>query len=159
MSSEHFSVDGTLIEAWASMKSFRPKDGSGAPPGPGRNGERDAGEAMIAGLDRAARSTLGGDKNYDTRGFVAECRRMCVTPHVAAKAKHSAIDRRTMRHAAYAASQQKRKLIEECFDWMKTIGRMRKTQHKGTERVGWTFVLAGAVYNLGRIRNLIEVPS
>jgi hypothetical protein len=40
LSSEHFSVDGTLIEAWASMKSFRPKDGSGSPPGPGRNGER-----------------------------------------------------------------------------------------------------------------------
>src|SRR3954467_8798488 len=41
LSSGHFSVDGTLIEAWASMKSFRPKDGSGEPPGPGRNGERD----------------------------------------------------------------------------------------------------------------------
>jgi transposase len=41
MSSEHFSVDGTLIEAWASLKSFRPKDGSGSPPGPGRNSERD----------------------------------------------------------------------------------------------------------------------
>jgi len=41
LSDEHFSVDGTLIEAWASMKSFRPKDGSGSPPGPGRNGERD----------------------------------------------------------------------------------------------------------------------
>ena len=41
LSDEHFSVDGTLIEAWASMKSFRPKDGSGEPPGPGRNGERD----------------------------------------------------------------------------------------------------------------------
>ena len=41
LSSEHFSVDGTLIEAWASMKSFRPKDGSGEPPAPGRNGERD----------------------------------------------------------------------------------------------------------------------
>lgn len=40
LSSEHFSVDGTLIEAWASMKSFRPKDGSGEPPSPGRNGER-----------------------------------------------------------------------------------------------------------------------
>lgn len=40
LSSEHFSVDGTLIEAWASMKSFRPKDGSGEPPGPGRNSER-----------------------------------------------------------------------------------------------------------------------
>ena len=41
LSDEHFSVDGTLIEAWASMKSFRPKDGGGTPPGPGRNGERD----------------------------------------------------------------------------------------------------------------------
>ena len=40
LSSEHFSVDGTLIEAWASMKSFRPKDNSGEPPGRGRNGER-----------------------------------------------------------------------------------------------------------------------
>jgi transposase len=40
LSNEHFSVDGTLIDAWASMKSFRPKDGSGEPPSPGRNGER-----------------------------------------------------------------------------------------------------------------------
>src|SRR5215207_6997505 len=40
LSDEHFSVDGTLIDDWASMKSFRPKDGSGSPPGPGRNGER-----------------------------------------------------------------------------------------------------------------------
>ena len=41
LSSEHFSVDGTLLEAWASPKSFQPNDGSGEPPGPGRNGERD----------------------------------------------------------------------------------------------------------------------
>jgi transposase len=41
LSKDHFSVDGTLIEAWASLKSFRPRDGSGEPPGPGRNGERD----------------------------------------------------------------------------------------------------------------------
>src|ERR1700751_948056 len=41
LSSEHFSVDGTLLEAWGSLKSFRAKDGSGDPPGPGRNGERD----------------------------------------------------------------------------------------------------------------------
>lgn len=40
LSSDHFSVDGTLLEAWASMKSFVPKDGSGDPPSPGRNGER-----------------------------------------------------------------------------------------------------------------------
>jgi transposase len=41
LSNDHFSVDGTLIDAYASMKSFRPKDGGGEPPGPGRNGERD----------------------------------------------------------------------------------------------------------------------
>jgi transposase len=41
LSDEHFSVDGTLIQGWASMKSFRPKDGSGEPPAPGKNGERD----------------------------------------------------------------------------------------------------------------------
>ena len=41
LSTEHFSVDGTLLEAWASMKSFRPKDGSGSPPDAGRNGEQD----------------------------------------------------------------------------------------------------------------------
>jgi hypothetical protein len=40
LSSDHFSVDGTMIDAWASIKSFRPKDGSGEPPGPGRNSER-----------------------------------------------------------------------------------------------------------------------
>jgi len=41
LSDDHFSVDGTLIQAWASMQSFRPKDGSGEPPAPGRNGGRD----------------------------------------------------------------------------------------------------------------------
>ncbi len=41
LSSEHFSVDGTLLQAWASLKSFRRKDGEDEPPGPGRNGERD----------------------------------------------------------------------------------------------------------------------
>lgn len=41
LSDEHFSVDGTLVEAWASLKSFRAKDGSDEPPAPGRNGERD----------------------------------------------------------------------------------------------------------------------
>src|SRR3954468_5276119 len=46
LSSEHFSVDGTLIDAWASMKSFRPRDGSGEPPSPGRNGELPQREAL-----------------------------------------------------------------------------------------------------------------
>jgi transposase len=41
LSREHFSVDGTLIEAWASLKSFRPKDDTDGPPGGSRNGSRD----------------------------------------------------------------------------------------------------------------------
>jgi hypothetical protein len=42
LSDDHFSVDGTLVEAWASLKSFRAKNGSDEPPDPGRNGERDS---------------------------------------------------------------------------------------------------------------------
>ena len=53
LSDDHFSVDGTLIEAWASMKSFRPKDGSGEPPADGRNGKRD-----FHGRSAATRRTL-----------------------------------------------------------------------------------------------------
>ena len=59
--------------------------------------------------------TLGADKGYDECGFVRKLRQMCVTPHVAAKSKHSAIDARTTRHAGYATSQRKRKLVEEPF--------------------------------------------
>jgi hypothetical protein len=85
------------------------------------------------------RLTLGADKNYDTRGFVAECRRLCVTPHVAAKVKHSAIDRRTMRHAAYAASQQKRKLIERSAARRPSLA---KVKVRGLARVRHCFTLA-----------------
>jgi transposase len=61
LSDDHFSVDGTLIEAWASLKSFRPKDGGGEPPAPGRNGERDfhgekrSNETHASTTDRDAR--------------------------------------------------------------------------------------------------------
>jgi transposase len=223
LSSEHFSVDGTLIEAWASMKSFRPKDGSGAPPGPGRNGERDfhgerrsnethasttdpdarlarksngqaaklcygghvvmenrhglavaamtthatgtaerdAGAAMMAGLDRAGRSTLGADKNYDTQGFVAAMRRLGVTPHVAqhTKGRRSAIDGRTTRHPGYAVSQRIRKRIEEVFGWGKEIGGMRRTLLRGIDRVGWSFTLRVAAYNLVRLPKLLAAAA
>ena len=54
LSDDHFSVDGTLIEAWASMKSFRPKDGSGEPPAAGRNGERDFACAAARRISRLA---------------------------------------------------------------------------------------------------------
>jgi IS5 family transposase len=219
LSAEHFSVDGTLIEAWASIKSFRPKDGGGEPPAPGRNGERDfhgekrsnethasttdpdarlfrkaAGQAsklchmghvlmenrnglvvdattttatgtaereaaiaMVGDLPDGERITLGGDKAYDTRDFVAEMRRLGVTPHVSqnTKGRRSAIDGRTTRHAGHAISVRIRKRIEEVFGWMKTVGGLRKTRHRGTARVGWIFTFVATAYNLVRIPKLL----
>jgi transposase len=218
LSTEHFSVDGTLIEAWASLKSFRPKDGSGEPPAPGSNGERDfhgekrsnqthasttdpdarllrksagqeaklcfMGHALmenrnglvveacltradghaerVAALamiepraDRPGRITLGADKGYDAEDFVNELRSMNVVPHVAAKIRGSAIDRRTTRHAGYAASLRVRKRIEEAFGWAKSAAGFARTRHRGLPRVGWQFTLAMAAYNLVRLPKLL----
>jgi transposase len=219
LSNDHFSVDGTLVEAWASLKSFRAKDGSDEPPSPGRNGERDfhgekrandthgsttdpdaklyrkssntaaklcfighalaenrhglivqadattassraEREAAIAMIERHSpgserRLTVAADKGYDTKGFVAECRRMCVTPHVAAKVRHSAIDGRTTRHASYAVSQRKRKLIEEAFGWAKTVAGLAKVKVRGLDRVRHQFTFAMAAYNLIRMPKLL----
>jgi IS5 family transposase len=100
--------------------------------------------------------TVGADKGYDTKDFVAEARNMSVTPHVAQnnKGRKSAIDGRTTRHPGYLISQQKRKRVEEIFGWMKTVGGMRKLRHRGLQLVGWMFTLAAAAYNIVRIRNL-----
>lgn len=222
LSAEHFTVDGTLIEAWASLKSVRPKDeapGDRPPPDdPGnptvdfhgerrcnathqsttdpeallakkgtgyeaklsyrghvlvenRHGlvveaeltaatgtaERDAAAAMATTIATSRRATLGADKGYDTHAFVAACRRLAITPHVAQNTKHrrSAIDARTTRHAGYALSQRFRKRVEEVFGWMKTIGLMRKTRHRGRDRVAWQFLFTAAVYDLMRMRRLI----
>ena len=220
-SDEHFTVDGTLVEAWASLKSFQPKDQKGAPPpdDPGnptvnfhgekrsnqthvsttdpdarlarkgsgkeaklsynsnllvenRNGlivdtetweatgtaERDAALAMLEKIPGTEPVTVGADKAYDTKDFVAECRHLHVTPHVAQNDKRpggSGIDARTTRHAGYGVSQQKRKRIEECFGWLKTIALMRKVRHRGIFKVGWVFTFAAAAYNLVRMRNLL----
>ena len=218
LSTEHFSVDGTLIEAWASIKSFRPKDGTGDPPSRGRNGERDFhGEApsnathqsatdpdarlyrkgagreaklcfmghalmenrhglvvdgcltqatghaeRVAALhmiepraDRGTRITLGADKAYDTEDFVNELRTMNVAPHIAAKARGSAIDGRATRRKGYKASQVIRKRIEEVFGWTKSAAGLRKTRHKGLDRVGWQFTFTLAAYNLIRLPKLL----
>lgn len=251
LSDEHFSVDGTLIEAWASMKSLQPKpeppapksEGGDPPPPPTppepetkptapnstetksedqpmkeRNAEVDfhgqkrsnathastsdpdarlyrkgkgkeaklchMGHALMenrSGLivetettladghaeRRAALAminrccpgekqiTLGADKGYDTADFVADLRAMCVTPHVAAKVKGSAIDGRTTRHAGYAVSQRIRKRIEEAFGWGKTVGTAAKTMLRGTARVGFQFTLNMAAYNLARLPKLL----
>ena len=80
---------------------------------------------------------------------------MCVTPHIAAKKKGSAIDGRTTRHPGYAVSQKKRKQIEEPFGWGKTIGPIRKTMLRGLNRVRAQFTLTMAAYNLAKLPNLL----
>jgi transposase len=222
ISDEHFTVDGTLLEAWASVKSFKkvgdvdpPPDDPGNPTvnfhgeprsnathasttdpdaklarkGAGkeaklsytgsvlmenRNGlavdatvdlatgtaERDAAFAMAGQIPGAGRVTLGGDKNYDTAGFVEDMRDLNVTPHVAQNDKHrrSAIDTRTTRHPGYLISQKKRKRVEEIFGWLKTVGGLRKLRHRGLDRVDWMFTFAVAAYNLVRLRNIAPAP-
>ena len=115
---------------------------------------------LLGALAPGGRVTLGADKGYDTRDFVGAVRRLGMTPHVAQNTTHraSAIDRRTSRHPGYAVSQRRRKRVEEIFGWLKTVGLMRKTRHRGTRRVDWTFTFALAVYNLVRIRNLTAQP-
>ena len=226
VSQEHFSVDGTLIEAWASLKSFQRKDDTAPKPpadDPGNptvnfkgekrrndthesktdadarlarkgngqeaklaycgnvmienrhglvvdvellqaNGtaERDAALVMAERIPGGERVTIAGDKGYDTKDFVKELRGMNVTPHVAqntARPGGSAIDGRTTRHAGYQVSQKRRKIVEEVFGWMKTVGGQRKTKYRGLWRVGWIFTFAAAAYNLVRMRTLTALTA
>jgi len=217
-SDEHFTVDGTLVEAWAGLKSFKRKDGSDqAPPddpsnptvnfhgekrnsdthqsttdpdarlytkGSGqeaklyfmghvvmenRNGlavgarlsqatgraERETALDLLEDIPRRMRITVGADKGYDVSSFVEALRENDATPHVARKVRYSAIDSRTTRHESYSVSQRKRKRVEEIFGWLKTVGMIRKTRHRGLPRVDWIFTFALAAYNLVRIRNLV----
>ena len=215
LSEEHFSVDGTLIEAWASMKSFRPKgekeeddprDGNNwvdfhgekrsnathesktdpeaqlARKGKGRESrlcfvahammenrhglcvdvrvtqatgtsEREAAVDMLVPLERA--KTLGADKGYDVADFVGVVRSFGVTPHVAAKKSRGAVDDRTTRHEGYKVSQRKRKLVEEIFGWMKTVGNFRRTRYKGLKRTGLCAEITASAYNLVRLVKLL----
>jgi transposase len=220
LSDQHFTVDGTLLEAYASQKSFRPRDEPPEPPaGGGRNpevdfrgqprsndthasttdpdarlarkkgkesklsyqanalmdnrhglivdtevlratgtAEREAALAMVDRLPpRKRRRTLGADRGYDTKDFVAGLRERNVTPHVAQNTsnRRSGIDGRTTRHAAYAISQRKRKLVEQGFGWQKTVGLLRKLRHRGLKRVQWMYALTSAAYNLVRMRRLL----
>jgi len=121
--------------------------------------ERDAAMLMAERLEGARRVTIAADKGYDTKDFVKEMRSMNVTPHVSQNLKRaggSAIDQRTTRHTGYEISQRKRKRIEEVFGWMKTVGMLRKTRHRGVFKVGWVFTFAAAAYNLVRMRNLLS---
>jgi hypothetical protein len=117
---------------------------------------------MLEQVPGDGRITVGGDKGFDTAEFVAECRHMNVTPHVAqntGRAGGSAIDARTTRHSGYAVSQKKRKRIEECFGWLKDIALLRKLKHRGLLKVSWIFTFASAAYNLVRMRKLIPIPT
>jgi transposase len=222
LSDEHFTVDGTLLEAWASHKSFRPRDED--PPSEGGNptinfhgerrrnathqsttdpdarlykkavgrearlgylghvlmehrsgllvhamvtpadgyGERDAALVMVAAIPGRHRITVAGDKAFDTHAEVAALRRMGATPHVApndTRPGGSAIDRRTTRHAGYTVSQRKRKLVEQAFGWMKTVGGLRKLRHRGGPLVTWIFTFTAAAYNLVRWRTFATEPA
>jgi transposase len=226
LSGEHFTVDGTLLESWASLKSFRPRsdepsaDGPHDPPVGGgrdplvdyhgqkrsnathvsttdpdarlaRKGNHQAAKLCLAGhvlmenrhglvvdvlithatgtaeceaaltmLDRrphqGRRLTLGADKAYDSRVFVASCRDRRVTPHVAQNTsrRRSAIDGRTVHHAGYAVSQRIRKRVEEIFGWIKTVGGGRKLRYIGIARNQLWAELTAAAYNLTRIATL-----
>ena len=222
LSRDHFTVDGTLLEASASLKSFRPKE---APPGnddrPGDGGGRnemvdfkgqkrsnathqsttdpdallarkgdgkeaklcyaghlltenrhglivdteltqatgtaecEAALTMAARLPGVGRKTMGADKNYDQRGLVEGARACNVTPHVARKRQYTAVDGRTTRHASYAQSQKRRKLVEERFGWLKDIGGLRKLRHRGLAKVRWVFTFAAAACNVVSMRRLL----
>jgi hypothetical protein len=113
---------------------------------------------QIPGLDRV---TVGADKVYDTKDFVAECRNIRVTPHwrkTRIGRAGSAIDERTTRRPGYGISEKKRKRIEESLAWLKTIALLRRVRHHGIHKVGWVFTFAGAAYNLVRMRNLLASP-
>ena len=117
---------------------------------------REAAVEMLSRVPHDGRLTLGADKGYDTREFVDVLREMAVTPHVTQNTSNraSAIDDRTTRHRGYALSQRVRMRIEEIFGWLKTIGLLRKTRHRGTARVEWMFLFSLAAYDLVRMRNL-----
>ena len=230
LSSDHFSVDGTLIEAWASIKSFRRKDGEdNDSSGPGRNAERNFhkekrsnethqsttdpearlykkgdGQAaklcymghalmenrhglavdggislatgtaeretalqLVAGRPGRRRITLGADKAYDVRQFIADLRSHNVTPHIAidghvrvtGKPRVTALDGRTTRHPGYAVSQRCRKRVEVVFGWIKGSAGLARTKLRGRARVDAAFTLALAAYNLIRLPKLLGTPA
>ena len=98
--------------------------------------------------DGKGRLTVAADKNYDTKDFVKDLRAMTVTPHVARKDRYSAIDGRTTTWEGYAVSQKKRKLVEEAFGWMKTVGLLAKLRHRGRAKARWVFQFTAAASGL-----------
>ena len=123
------------------------------------SGEWDAAKVMAADCSGAHQKTIGADKNDDTKGFVAEMRRIGVTPHGAqntARPGGSAIDSRTTRHEGYAKSINARRGFEKVFGWIKQWGGLRQFRQSGTGKVSAVFSLHVIAYNLIRLRNLLK---
>ena len=114
---------------------------------------------MGGGAEARHATTVASDKHFDVARFVTPTRQRGITPHVAQKATGSRIDGRTTRHPGYAISQRKRKLIEQVFGWMKTIGGLRKLRHRGGALVDWILTFIAAAYNLVRLRTLLPRPA
>ena len=225
LSDEHFTVDGTLLEAWANRRNFHekkepPERGSGyggqkllrdthesgtdpearlykksrvgeAKPSylghvltENRNGlivkacvtqsatraEREAGLEMLRKIPRqeeggkARPVTLGGDKAYQEEKFIDQLRAMQVIPHIAEYEKESRqwpnwLTSSERGDPGYAISQQKRKLVEKVFAWMKCVAGLRKTKLRRRRRVDWIFRLAAAACNLIRLAKLIPAET
>ncbi len=123
--------------------------------------DREAACTMVGALTAAPGMTLGADKGYDTADFVAEMRRLGVTPHPAQnnKNRRSAVDGRTTPHEGYAISQRKRKRIEEVFGWMELATGFGKTRHPAAACVGCMFTLTPTAYNLVRLPKLLAAPA
>jgi len=103
LSDEHFTVDGTLIDAWASMKSFRPRDGSGAPPSPGRNGERDFRNEKRSNETHA--STTDADARL-YRKSAGQGSRLCFMGHVLMENRNGLVVDATLTHATGTAERE-----------------------------------------------------
>ena len=120
--------------------------------------EREAALEMLASVSGTGRITLGADRGYDTCGFVRECRKLKVTPHVARK-QRSAIDGRTTHHEGYRVSQRARKRIEEIFGWVKTVGGGRTLRYCGVDRNRFWMEMTTAGYNLVRLAKLTATAA
>jgi IS5 family transposase len=105
-------------------------------------------------------ATVAGDRGYDVRSFVAGCRGLGITPHVAQyEHRASAIDGRTTRHDGYRISQRIRKRVEEIFGWLKSVANFRKTRYRGIERTQLAAHFNGAAYDLLRIAKLTAAAA
>jgi len=124
--------------------------------------ERDAALWMVRSLKGEHQKTLGADKGYDTRDFVADLRINGITPHVAQNIqarRRSAIDGRTARHQGYAQSINAKQRIEKVFGWIKQAAGLRQLKARGLSKVGAVFRLHVVVYNMIWITNLLRAQQ